>query len=237
MLHYRHGLWILALIMLLFYGTPPDTRAQEGSLPPAFPLTVGTYWDYQGSVRWTEGTEVKEKSMIWRMEVLDKVERGPIVGYAMHGHPSDLAWYEEDRQPSEYAIIQVGENNRYYRTELSALDRMRDENDNLSDLVHDSSLFLDLPLVPNKRFCNEANIARVDGWYCWIVQSGEPALFPDYAQGVPELEYTLRFQTLPDHTIVKFVPGIGISGYQYVHHGTVSEVNVWLVEFHPGETP
>jgi len=39
---------------------------------------------------------------------------------------------------------------------------------------------------------------------------------------------------LPDHTIIDFVPGIGITGYSYIHHGTVSEVKVKLVDFRVG---
>ena len=37
-------------------------------------------------------------------------------------------------------------------------------------------------------------------------------------------------RTNPEHEIVTFVPGVGITAYVYAHHGTVSEVNVRLVE-------
>ena len=47
-------------------------------------------------------------------------------------------------------------------------------------------------------------------------------------------EYELRFYTNPDHEIVKFADGVGITGFQYVHHGTISETNLRLIEFHKG---
>lgn len=47
-------------------------------------------------------------------------------------------------------------------------------------------------------------------------------------------EYTVYLVTLPDHTIIHFAPSIGITQYEYVHHGTVSAANVKLIEYHPG---
>jgi hypothetical protein len=57
MLRYRGLLGVLVLIMLLFYWAPRESRAQDDSIPPTFPLEVGAYWDYQGSVKW--GSEVR----------------------------------------------------------------------------------------------------------------------------------------------------------------------------------
>ena len=48
-------------------------------------------------------------------------------------------------------------------------------------------------------------------------------------------QFLLSFRTRPDHTIIEFVPGIGITRYVYVHHGTVAEADVKLIEYYPGE--
>ena len=216
----------------------PAAYAQD-ELERQFPLSPGAYWVYEGTVKWSVGTEVHEADMTWKMEVIDVVSRGDITGYHMRGHPSDLSWYEEGEQPSEYVIVQVGPN-RYYRAETDVLDRLRDESDQLLGLVSDYKLFLDVPLVPGKRFCDVEHITLSDGWYCWNVWGSTPVDLShvsgvDFSQPVDE--YTIAFRTNPDHVFVKFVPGLGITQYTYVHHGTVSEADMRLIEYHPGTDP
>jgi len=46
--------------------------------------------------------------------------------------------------------------------------------------------------------------------------------------------YTLVYRTNPDHTILGFVPGVGIVRYAYSHHGTTAEADAWLVGYHEG---
>lgn len=219
----------------------PVSFAQDAPDIAPFPLEKGSVWVYQGTVAWTlmDGSnEVREDTLTWEMEVIDVIERGDIVGYAMRGHPGDLTWYEEGKEPSEYAIIEV-KPGRYYRTELDLLDRLRDDDDLLYELVDDLALFLDLPLASGQRFCPAEQLTRTDYMYCWLVMSVEPADLTGIDGAPPlesPLEYTLIFRTNPDHTIWKFVPGVGITHYVYSHHGTVSEVDVRLIEYHPASS-
>jgi hypothetical protein len=53
-------------------------------------------------------------------------------------------------------------------------------------------------------------------------------------RAVEHEEYSLEFRTNPDDTEFSFVPGIGITKYNYHHHGTVADTELRLVEFHPG---
>lgn len=41
----------------------------------------------------------------------------------------------------------------------------------------------------------------------------------------------LIFRTNPDHQILEFTPGTGITAYVYSHHGTLAGVDVKLVSF------
>lgn len=47
---------------------------------------------------------------------------------------------------------------------------------------------------------------------------------------IADREYELMFYTIPAHRTVNFVPGLGITGYTYVHHGTTSEAYLELIE-------
>jgi len=204
-----------------------------------FPLTVGTYWIYEGTVEWTVGTEVKEDTVRWKMEVVDIVDavhNNGVVAYVMKGHPRNLAWYEKGKPRSDYLIIRSGET-RYYYTSIEVLTRLVDEDDDLYDLVSEENLFLDMPLVTDEKFCAAEHITRYNGGYCWIVGEAKVLDTKDIKglEGLGELsEYSVWQGTQSDDSALGFVPGVGISRYRYRHHGTVSTAEVWLVEYHSG---
>jgi len=203
-----------------------------------FPLKKGTYWIYRGPVKWTQinSSSVAEDEITWKMEVERVFQRNAIVGYEMSGAPWDLAWYEVGKEPSKYGIIQAG--GKFYRVPYETVIRLLNEDDNLFGLVDENDIFLDIPLVDGKKFCDAISMTRPDNMYCWDV--GEGNLFDaKNTKGIDTSkklwEYLIVNQTMPDVSIMYFVPSIGISHYVYHHHGTVSDVDVQLIEFHPGE--
>jgi hypothetical protein len=212
------------------------TQSPTKAATADFPLSQGAYWIYEGTVKWQMGEQVKEKTLSWKMEVIEVIKREPVVGYVMQGHPLDLAWYKEDRKPSDYVIIHL-KPDKFYMASTKVLSRLKDVNDSLSKLVTEGQLFLEFPLLPQKKFCAAEEITRLDGMYCWGV-GGEEKVLLRGIKGITSTEpmamYTLYFATMPDHEIVHFVPTIGFTHFEYVHHGTVSEVDMQLVEYHAG---
>jgi len=199
-----------------------------------YPLQEGAYWVYEGTVKWAKinSSEVAEKEISWKMEVKQVIQRNGVIGYEMQGAPWDLAWYEEGKEPSEYGIIQSG--GKFYQTPIETIQRLTDESDVLLGLVNEDQIFLEIPLIVGKKFCNTDSIARPDRMYCWNVLEEKQVELN--AKGINTegamTEFTIVKFTGPDQTLFGFVPGVGITRYQYVHHGTVSEVDVRLVEFH-----
>lgn len=224
-------------------GTQPllpvqPTISPSQSILDYFPLKKGSYWVYQGMVKWTKinSSEVIEEEIIWKMEVDRVFQRNTVVGYEMIGAPWDLAWYEAGKEPSRYGIIQAG--GQFYRVPVETVIRLMNEEDNLFGLVDQNDLLLDAPLTSGKKFCDTISITRPDNMYCWNV--GEPVVFdPGNIKGIDVAsqlwEYPIVNGTMPDASRMCFVPGIGISCYSYVHHGTVSEVDVHLTEYYPGD--
>lgn len=209
--------------------------AENSVREDAFPMNEGTYWVYQGSVRWTlpDSRKVKEDTVTWRMGIVETIERDGITAAVIKGHPADLAWYDENKQPGDYLIVEY-DTGKYYlirETRLShVLGRLRDTRDDLDSLVLQHELFLDLPLSLDKTFGGWDNDYH---WQVIEVDSLDPWLIRD----LPLFSFTryrLALVTLPDHTTIDFIPGIGITAYSYVHHGTVSEVKVKLVDFRVG---
>ena len=241
---------VLALVLLLANACvcpPPEAATEDIHSADAliatdyFPLAIGTYWIYEGTVAWTVETTVNEKTIQWKMEVVDvvpAVHDNGVVAYVMKGHPGDLAWYEEGKQPSDYLIIQSGQS-RFYEARIDVLPRLSDEDDDLYGLVEEDQLFLDIPLVPRKKFCEAEFITLYNGGYCWIVGEGK-RIEPGDIKGIDTFEelteYGIWKGTRPDHVGFGFIPRVGISRFFYNHHGTISQADVRLVEFHPGSS-
>jgi hypothetical protein len=213
------------------------TMNPSQSILDYFPLSRGAYWVYQGDVKWmrADSSDVLDEEITWKMEVKRMFQQNNVVGYEMSGAPWDLAWYETGKEPSQYGIIQVG--GKFYRVPVGTVIRLMNEDDYLFGLVNQNDILLDIPLVYGEKFCDAVDITRPDNMYCWNVGEAEPFDTPNL-KGVdpskPLWEYVIVNQTMPDVSVVYFVPGVGISRYMYHHNGTTSDVDVKLVEYHAG---
>ena len=233
----RNGSWSASLLII---GTLLLLLGCNLLAGDYFPLEKGNYWVYRGETKFlvknpaTEKNEPKTEVLTWKMEVVDTAERQLLFAALIKGAPYDLSWYEPGKTRGDYLIVRVGTATYYLlsgEAALAAWAKIKDETNNLEDLG--GELFLDAPLMDGKVFGGDfANLAR--GRYCWVVQSErsfDPHRFPVAGKIANPVNYTLRYSTNPDHQIVDFVPSIGIVGFQYVHHGTLSETDLGLIEF------
>ncbi len=239
---YKKLFW-LGLIPLLLLGCQLSSAAQPATpaaaeLPETagqtYPLGDGAYWVYQGTVQYSGGGEtVNEETLQWRVEVTETISRSNVTGYRMSGSLYDLAFYAPGKQPSEYAILQVG-SSRFYSANLDTYARLVAEDDILVGLVQEPNLFLALPLEAGSRFCEAEQLTRLDESYCWVV--GEPETVSlEAAAGGDVLAYPLYYRTNPDQTTVYFAPGIGVVAFTYHHSGSTSDVQMALVEYQAAE--
>ena len=236
---------VLPIVTALKYQTTIVPTIPPASIPPspttvlapAFVFQKGATWTYAGLVQWDDKGKPQQKTLTWKMQVVDKIERGDgIVGYVMRGHPLDLAFYTVDKQPSEYLFIAKG--NRVYQITLISnepVDRLKNKANALDDLMSDETLVLDLPLAAGKKFGPAQFVANADGMNIWMVADAKPMTLSGIKgiSAASATEYAIDFKTNPDRQTVFYVPGIGITRLTYHHNGTLSEVDVKLVEFSP----
>jgi hypothetical protein len=210
-----------------------------------FPLAPGAAWIYQGHVKWTvPGTNtIRESTLSWTMNVTATRDVGKARLARLRGHPIDLLLYEEGKPAGDYVLLNF-ESRRFYLLQTQAADAAwnAEHEAALREAVAGwaNALFLDLPLEKDKRFGHPEMLKRTDTFYAWLVQDVRASRV-EGIRGVPDSagreEYELILRTMPDHQVMTFVPGLGITRYQYAHHGTVSQVDLRLVEFRPPSAP
>ena len=229
----RHILKILLISVVL---AAASLHAAPDAPDNSFPMTVGTYWVYTGVVRWTHDiNKTSETKVKWRTEIRRLVRHGQTTGIVVSGFPPDLDWSDGAQQPKDSLIVKTAENRFYHLQDVeSSLRRLSNPADSLKDFLLEDDLFLQLPLSRGKKFCDPEAMAREDGLYCWLVESAARISLPDVL-GVspgPRTSYRLRYVTNPDDITFDFVPGIGLTSYEYHHHGTVADTELKLIEFH-----
>lgn len=168
------------------------------------------------------------------MKVEKRIKNGSFEIAVMKGHPGDLCWYEPGKTPSSYLI--VWRDKKYYEIRINNdFDKLISDEKYLSAKTDFYSLFLVEPLKKDMEFGSDPDMPRDDTFYEWLVedeQGGSLSHVIGISQRKTFSKYILIYRTMPDHQILDFVPSVGITRFQYVHHGTVSEVDVHLAEFH-----
>jgi len=230
--------FISFMFCILVFSCRQEEKAVSSSAVDPFPLDKGNVWIYQGNVKWTQVPDkVFDKNITWKMEIMDTFSRGHLFAAIIKGHPSDLSWYEDGQKPGDYLIIRVGGSKYYiiaHPRASEAIKRLKDMDDFLGNLVSENDLFLEYPAKQGDVLGETAQLTRPDMSYCWFVESVEK-IGPEGIIGLSgekELEkIILTFKTVADHKTVGFLHGVGISSFSYVHHGTVAEAHLKLVEF------
>ncbi|MEO6054122.1 MAG: hypothetical protein ABIP97_08935 [Chthoniobacterales bacterium] len=211
---------------------------------PYFPLKKGSVWIYSANVEWVEGDsakgpppQIKKKDITYKTEVVDTHEGGNVFAARFHGFVTDLAWYTPDKKPGDCLMIQVGTNHchiihqdvdKIWNALVSPNGSLRIEE------LSGGNLLFEMPLTVGAHYGDFPNTTR--GMYCWIVEDEKPFSLKTVA-GAPKLKHPMEFtivqRTNPDHEIFGFVPGLGITRFEYSHHGTTSNATAKLIRYIP----
>jgi hypothetical protein len=174
------------------------------------------------------------------MRVLDVVKAGHLTVAVVKGAPGDYR-AERPEDVTDHLIMRVGRAT-YYDLDgdraKTILKRINDPKDHLGRLLgEEEEPSLDLPLLVGKVFGDPEQVTRIDLFYCWTVLKEEEVDLSTI-KGLELLgkrkQFTLRYMTLPDEVFIDFVPGVGVTGYRFKHHGTVDEADLKLVEANRG---
>lgn len=226
---------LLASTVVSVIGTlHAESSANEGF----FPYVKGRYWLYDGTVEFVRDQQrVKKKITGWRSEVRDTVETAEFKAALLKGGPEDLAWYEDGRKPGTSIVILTrdGEFHHLHGREGDAVSfELLKTTRKLPPAFKDGGdLLLKTTMKVDDRF-GDPEQTKLGPRYCWVVSNISTEALSPKVKGIPaDRKYTchtLHFQTNPDHTWLCFAAGLGVTYYQYTHHGTAGNCEMHLVE-------
>ena len=209
----------------------------DSSSCPGLPLKLGTSWTYRAEVAWDAGgnDRARRQTVRWTTTVVSVLSSESAVAATVQGWPDDLAWWEPHQSPTTSVIYCTGGRVYLFHSPTDSAQALAASL--LSGARHASvgDLILELPLRTGQLYGRDTS-ERGDTFYAWFVESAEsiPSTVRRLRAGLGDSLYTVTYRTNPDHTILGFVPGLGIAHYVYVHHGTLAEADAWLVAYTEG---
>lgn len=208
----------------------PTNVAPDASSPlDLLPLRKGTTWIYRGTVDYVVDGGFGRRTVTWKSEVLETFERGPLFAALVLGHPSDLP-FTDGTGPRKRWILGRWKGRFHFEasSDSAPLSRLAEQSTRRR-LFERASFFATLPLERGS-----TGIGPDGEPSGWEVERDAPA--GPRIEGAPATgqAYRLGRRTLSDHTFLTLVEGVGITRFEYGHHGTLSDVELDLVEYRPG---
>jgi hypothetical protein len=202
------------------------------------PLEKGNRWIFEGKIETTltGSSKVYTTNICWAMEVVDSNKSTNVQAAIVRGFPDELPWFEPGHVPGYCVLLNFS--NRVYQLKMpdekeatETLKNIMIEPGKFSTQAQDYNELYALPLAKGKRWGGDTK--REDGWYCWRVEKvkQETLHIEGESSNQTTTTYALAYRCNPEHELVDIVPGLGITRFVYMHHGTVASVDVRLVSF------
>lgn len=213
--------------LLLLAGQVTAAAAPPGCLGLET-VPAGASWTYTGWRQWTaQGSPPDSGAVEWTTTVLATraVPAGRVL--LVRGFVSELAWSVPTTRPRLSLLTCL--NGRLLRVAFIADSAAHYRFDHWTDADADrGELLLEQPLVEGRVFGQDP--PRQDDLYGWAVErlKTPPAVAPGCGRPGPD-GYRLTMRTMPDHEVMEWRAGVGITAYTYGHHGTPAAAEVRLV--------
>lgn len=223
-------------------GNPDRTNGVATGAPlDAFPGGAGSYWIYEGIVRYqtSDSTSAKEERVRWRMSIKRVLRRDGATAVILKGFPGDLDWSSGNVLAKESVFVRT-DDGRFYRieSETGSLERkFADSRVGIQQFLSGGELWFQRPLTQGAQPGGGDCPGRSDQMYCWVLSPAHQVSLGSVKGATPTSQagYLLEYRTNPDNIQVELVSGVGMVGYEYHHHGTVADTKLRLVEVHLAE--
>jgi hypothetical protein len=225
----------VALAAALAFGAAARALDAAHDAAASFPLAAGNAWTYEGTAHVPNvGVyEFFDVPVTLTMTATDEKRWGDVRLFIMEGHPDDASWALEGATVetgitislSRYGLLCVG--NRIFRVAGDDLEEVMVTTGAGGEMdvpfIAGGGPVLEVPLFVGARFGDYTRLTRADRNYFWYCADAAP-----YKGG--RTAYHLVFASSTDKTDLWFVPGVGITRYEYAITGTPLAVKLALAE-------
>jgi hypothetical protein len=192
-----------------------------------YPLSEGTTWTYAGRAKWTvdNSTEVRGGRLRWTAEVV-KTFSGPGVTTAViKGFPFDLAWYDPQKEPN-YTVVVENSNGLFESDVETESDAEALAANAIQGRKIGGDQLVKFPVRVGDCLGDDSTAPELlaNHMYCWFVKR---TVMESGARG-----WEITEDTGPADLTFLLVSGIGITHFNYNHHGTVAITDARLIAFH-----
>lgn len=184
-------------------------------------FTVGNYWLYQLDFKEVDviNPTTSRQTKNIKTEVLEVINKGQIKAGLISNFPfSDLLGDD-----NSLTSVVLKDNRYYFINGREVFDQLKN---NLADKL-DFSLYDYFPKnLADMRIGSKwlaEDDSRVDNYYSYYIE--------DIINADLYKKIIVNYFTLPDETITEIVPGVGITQDHYIHHGSVNEKYLKLVNY------
>jgi hypothetical protein len=231
----------LVLFALWLPGLLAGPRLDAGELSPPIPLSAGTRWVYEAEVQWVGVGEtglVHSNHFRFTNDVVASFQREARQAAVVRGFPNDIGGMDPV-VPRNYSVL-LWADSKLYRfpyddSRRKAVKAARAWLAAPASAIEQREPLLVCPLMVGRRWASIAVGDRDDGWYAWHVESvtNAPSGIKALGAAARSEAFTVAYRTCPSHELMVVVPGVGVTRYEFEHHGTPGEERVNLLEFRP----
>jgi hypothetical protein len=224
-MRFRAG--IIALLVLPSPYAPAQIESSR------FGLVAGRTYSYVGIAQWTDTAErARTAPLRWRMDIVQARSWHDVRGAVVRGWIQELAWYTPGQRP-DFSVLFEYRGRLYHiaaQDSVAAIDSLAAAIRDGVSAARRGELIVDSSLVVGETFGSDVDRGRTDGFYAWDVdsQAAAPRRLRWSPLAIEPTRWRIVYRTLADEQVIDFVPGVGVSRFTYVHHGTVAAVDVHL---------
>lgn len=185
---------------------------------PLLPSTVGTTWHYKALVQWTGETAkgVQTASLDWQMSIVAARRRGSTTVLVVKGFPADLCWYEPSIKP-RLSVLTLRADGLWIDTDPGSQD--------MGSLM-DAALAAENP--GGHYLSGRPKVGDSFRWPADMDQSPYRRRLEARVDFRGHKGWQVVLSTGPDDETLAFVPGTGVTTFEYNHHGTPASVRAEL---------
>jgi hypothetical protein len=208
---------IAPAIGVLFSFVLAAAAQGAAQLSDGFPLERGTYWVYDcRTTRKDFNSLPVQKSLSWKMEILETMRQNDLVIALLRGHLDHLPGASEPKR-GDYPIVAV-RNSEYYLVappqSQDLLQGLKKTQTDWASLVHGKGPLITGRGLPTEQAAEENSAPHRPGFDSWFVQNARrlklKGLKTNVSLGSVE-QYSLVYGLNKSEKKVDFVPGVGIT--------------------------